>query len=281
MIVLNNTNLDNATITALTEAESFKFSDALIDQRRSRYGRTTSITSQYIDIDFGEQTEVNYFGLVDDNLSSTATITVSANTVDDGANPVISYTIPFASRSFIELADVLDVDSTTFTLVDELDNYVVDENSNNITGYASFDEYRYWRISLSDVNSLDTYIQLSNIFLDTGTEFPYMSKTQKIPTASTATVTESPTGQVFGDEGIFYRYGTINFPIVENSDKKIIDTLFRAVDKFRPILVVVWEDDIDLESPIYSRFTTDLDWTRAEDSSGLKYSLAVGFKEQF
>ena len=281
MIVLKNTNIVDATITALTEAESFKFSDALIDQRRSRYGRTTAITDQYIDIVFTAEIEASYFALVDDNLSDTAIITLSANTVNDLDNPVITYTIPIAQKSFSKVEDLALTESTEFLLIDENDDYVVDENDNNIAGYTSFDAYQYWRVSLSDVDSADTYIQVGKIFLDNGVTFPYMSKTQKIPTASTATVTEGPTGQVFGDEGIFFRYGTINFPIVENSDKKIIDTLFRAVDKFRPILIAIWEDDLDLESPIYSRFTTDLDWTRVEDLSGLKYSLAVGFKEQF
>lgn len=279
MILINKLNIDNATITASTEHASYKFTDALRSRHRATYGRTTAITGQYIDIDLGTPQSVEYFALVDDNLSNAASITLSANTVNDLANPVVTYTI--SNKKWTKLSELYDTAYNIFYLVDESGNNIVDENGNYITGYTSSDTYRYWRVSLSDAANTNTYLQLSKIFLSTGVQFPLMAKNQKLPTASTSTVTKNPTGQIYGDEGYIYRYGNITFPYITDAEKATTETAFRAIDKIRPVLIAVWGDDTDTEPPVYSHITTDLDWQRVDGAAGRIWSLTFGFEEMF
>jgi hypothetical protein len=279
MIWMNKSNIDAATITASTENASYKFSDALTDYRLSRRGRTTAISGQYIDIAFTVAQAVDYFAMLADNLTSTAVITLSANTVDDLDNPVVTYTI--IDKEWTVLADLGDVTLTEFLLEDENGDYIVDENGDNISGYTSFSEYQYWRVSITDTANTNGYLEIAKIFLGEGLQLPYMAKTQKIPTASTSTVTDSPMGQTYGDAGYFYRYGTVTFPFVSDDERADIDEFFRVVDKFRPALIIIWPDDTDIEPPIYARFTSDMDFSRVEASVGREWSLQFGFREMF
>jgi hypothetical protein len=279
MIILDKQFIDGAAITASTEHASYKFSDAFKDSRRSRYGRTTAVDDQFIDIDLITACEVNYFAMVDDNLTATAVITLSANSVNDPLNPVVSY--PITNKEWSVLADIKDSTSTEFELIDENGDYVVDELGNYISGYTSFSEYRYWRLSIDDELNADTFLKISKIFLCDGTIMPDMAKNQKLPVASTANITESPSGQAFADAGYFYKYGTINFPFVSADQKDDMEDLFRANDKYKPVLIAVWESITDEEPPIYSRITTDMEFTRVEGLTGRIYSLQFGFKEIF
>src|SRR5690606_3183667 len=126
MLILSKKNIDNAVITASTEHASYKFSDAFKDTRRSRYGRTTSVASQYIDIDMVDLYAVDYFALIDDNLTDTAVITLSGNSINDLLNPVVVYTI--TDKTWTKLSDIADATLTEFELSDENGDYIVDEN---------------------------------------------------------------------------------------------------------------------------------------------------------
>jgi len=279
MLILSKKNIDNAVITASTEHASYKFSDAFKDTRRSRYGRTTSVASQYIDIDMVDLYAVDYFALIDDNLTDTAIITLSGNSVNDLLNPVVVYTI--TDKTWTKLSDIADATLTEFELSDENGDYIVDENDNYIVGYTSFSEYRYWRLSIHDPDNTDTYLKISKMFLDSGTAMPSMTKNQKIPVASTSTISENPSGQCYADAGYFYKYGTINFPFVDKDEKETIETFFRENDKYSGVLIAVWESITDEEPPIYSRITTDMEFSRVEGLPGRIYSLQFGFKEMF
>ena len=279
MLILSKKNIDSAVITASTEHASYKFSDAFTNTRRSRYGRTTSVVSQYIDIDMVEMCAVDYFALIDDNLTATAIITLSGNSVNDLLNPVVVYTI--TDKAWTKLSDIADSTLTEFELVDENGDYIVDENTNYIVGYTSFSEYRYWRLAINDPDNTDMYLKISKMFLDSGTVMPSMAKTQKIPVASTTTISENPSGQVYPDPGYFYKYGTINFPFIDKDEKETIESLFRENDKYSGILIAVWESITDEEPPIYSRITTDMEFSRVEGLTGRIYSLQFGFKEMF
>jgi hypothetical protein len=108
-----------------------------------------------------------------------------------------------------------------------------------------------------------------------------MGKSQKVNTASTSEVAESVGGQAYGDVGYFYQLGDVSFPIIEDSEKLTIENLFRLTDKYTPVILLIWENDLTVQPPIYSRITTDMQFTRVEGVSGRKWSLNFSFKEVF
>jgi hypothetical protein len=122
---------------------------------------------------------------------------------------------------------------------------------------------------------------MSKLYLGTYIQLPYMAKNQKIPTASTSDVAESNDLQAYGDPGVFYRYGTVNFPNIEDADYTIMDNMFRDLDKYIPFILLIWENDLTFFPPLYTRMTSDFDWTRVEGVTGRKWSLAFNFKETY
>lgn len=190
-----------------------------------------------------------------------------------------------------------------YYLVDELGNQIEDEFSNEIYGfiwridttlYNVADEfgnliwgnilasgYRYWILTIEDPSNADGYIEISKMFFGDYLQLPYMGKTQKLPTATTSTQQFSPTGCIYTDKGITYKYGNVTFPVVEDDEKTAIDAVFAEIDKSVPFILLIWENDLTFQPPIYSILTTDLDWQRVADMNGRRWSFSFGFREIF
>jgi len=190
-----------------------------------------------------------------------------------------------------------------YFLTDEFGNQIVDEFGNSVYGfiwvidttvYDVTDEfvnqiwgniyssgYRYWKISISDPLNSSGYIEISKLYFGDYLQLPGMSRDQKIPKASTSKVTESTTGQSYGDKGITYNYGSITFPFVDDDEKLQIDTAFDVIDKVEPFIMMIWEEELDVQPAIYSLLTTDLDWQRIPETTPRVWSLNFGFKETF
>lgn len=249
MIALVTNYVIGSTITASTENPDYDFTTAFNDDRLSRVGRTVSDTSQTIIFDLLSAVAVSKFMLKGHNLTSSATITLDGNDTN-------VWTAPAYTTSITYNADYIYKDLVT------------DQT------------YRYWRLSISDASNPDDYIELSKIYLGSFVQFPNMKKDQKIPVASTGQSSISESGQVYGNRGYTYRYGTINFSNMTNTERQTINTMFLAVDKIKPFFMLIWESDLLLESPIYNVLTTDLQWTR-EDSIGLRWGLSLSFREIF
>ena len=249
MRILNNNYVKTATITPYTETPQYEFDTAFKDVRLTRVGRTLDDTSQYIDFDLGSAKAVNYICVLAHNLTSSATVTIMANSTQSWSTPPVSENL---------------------TVADKI-----------IYNFTATKTYRYWRLNISDSTNPDTYIEISKVYIGDYIQLPYMAKNQKIPTASTSDVSESNGGQVFGNAGYFYQYGTINFSVIEDSEKLTLDTLFRTVDKYIPVILLIWENDLDIQDGIYARITSDFDFTRVEGMIDRRWSLGFSFKEVF
>ena len=248
-ILYNNWVTSATTITPLTEDPNYLFMDAWQDTRLTRYARTVGDAAQTFVIDLGVARAVDYCAILDHNFSSGATIKIQGNATNVWTAPSIDITLTHAA-----------------------DNIYYE--------FSATQTYRYWRLTVDDASNTDTYLQISKLWLSSFLQFPYMAKSQKIPTASGSTAQESISGQSYGDKKLIYRYGTITFPYVTDADKIKIDALFNVVDKTDPIMTVIWEDDIDDYPPIYSRLTSDLEWTRVENV-GRIWTVQISFKEIF
>lgn len=244
-------HVKDATVTALTENPNYLITEAFADTRLTRYGRTLDDAAQDIVMDLGSTSlNVNYCLIVDHNFTSGATIKIQANTSNSWTTPPVDQTLTYNSGTIIY-------------------------------NFTATQTYRYWRLYVNDSSNPDTYLQISKVWLGDYLQLPYMSKSQKIPTASTSTSQESISGQSYGDKKLIYNYGTITFPFVTDTEKTQIDAVFEIVDKTDPLYILVWEEDLTFQPPIYSRLTTDLDWSRVEGITGRVWSLQFGFKEIF
>jgi hypothetical protein len=80
-----NRYLDAATLTAVSAATGYPAS-ALQDQLRARKWRSTSISGQYVQVDFGSARPFNTVALIDHNLTFDATLTLTASNSPGGSD---------------------------------------------------------------------------------------------------------------------------------------------------------------------------------------------------
>lgn len=203
-------------------------------------------------------------------------------------------------RSFATPGDFSKISMSNFLLTDRplttaeigalyaVNNYFTPDYTTPITYNADYiykdlgadQTFRYWRLSISDASNPDTYLEISKIYLGSFVQFPHMKKDQKIPIGSTSESSISASGQIYGNFGYYFRYGSINFTNITNTERQAINTAYKTIDKVKPFYLLIWESDLLLESPIYSVLTADLQFTRI-DVVGLKWDLALSFREIF
>lgn len=249
MRVLYNNYVKSATISALTEYPGFDFDSALKDTRRSRIGRTLAVEDQTITFDLGAARAIDYIVIFNHNFTDSVTVTIQANSSDSWTTPPVEETLTISDVMLYE--------------------------------FSSSETYRYWRLVIDDATNTDGYLEISKVYIGGYLQMPYMSRDQEIPRASTSDVAESPGLQAYGDPGVLYSYGTINFPVIEDASKILMETMFNSTDKYIPYVLLVWENDLTSQPPLYARNTADFAFKRVADLSGKRWSLTFSFKETF
>ena len=106
--------------------------EKLADRDPNSYWKSTGIIDESITMDLGSAQQVTAFCLGEHNLSSTATITLMANSADSWASPAWSQGI---TRTAKHLGIFLD------------------------------QTYRYWRIRLQDAANADGYLRAAEVYL--------------------------------------------------------------------------------------------------------------------
>jgi len=145
---------------------------------------------------------------------------------------------------------------------------------------SNFSEsYRYWRLAIDDDNS-DGYIQLGYAFLGTSLTMPGMNRSVIIPQKSNSVATKSMSGQLYGDRRLKYKSAEISCEAVTETERQEIRTFFDYVDVTLPFVLMIWEDDLNVEPPIYCSLTDELSWNKL-DINGLLWSLSFKFEECF
>lgn len=246
MIICYDNKVLDATITASSEQAGYGASVSLKDPRLCRKWKAYGALDEYVIFDMGAAVAVTNCILANTNLTASATVRVEANSSDSWATPAFSSV----------LAQYGDKWSATFTA----------------------QTYRYWRVYLDDATNPDA-LYLGAAFIGPALTMPGMAPDQEIPTKSSAQTVFSIGGQAYGDRRIRYKTASINFPYISLTDKDLIDDFFDVVDITNPFFLLVWEDDLTIEPPIYCVLTKDLVWSIDSTNSGRSYKLSLEFQE--
>lgn len=107
---------------------------ALVDRKATTALHTTSVTGQYIIIDLGDSQQVTSFILGMHNLTSGASIALSANDTDSWGSPSYSAEVAWSSRN---------------------------------AGLYLDQTYRYWRVDFSDPGNADGFLRVGDLYLGT------------------------------------------------------------------------------------------------------------------
>jgi hypothetical protein len=249
MISLYNNYVLDATISSGSENPDYKWSTALLDKRLTRYGKFLSITIETLTFDLGSAKGVDYAYISTNNLTSSATVTLEGHTSDVWTSPAFSQTL------------------TRLT------------DGNWIVALSSTETYQYWRLKFEDPTNPDIAIQISYIFIGDKLVMPGLSPDMIIPKSSNASVTKSPSGQSFADERVRLKSGRVTFPMMTDTQKNEVDTMFDTIDLVRAFVVIFFENDLDVEVPLYCALTTSPEFAR-NPINGVTWTVGFEFEEE-
>jgi len=249
MIILYENEIEKTgvVITTFSENPDYPASTAFLDTRLSRVYRSVDNTAEWVKFDLLTPKTIKYVSILAHNLSAAATVIIEGNATDSWGAP--SYT-------------------KTLTITDDIAESVGTQS------------YRWWRVTIADAANTDTYIEISKIFLCSFLLMPGMETGQVVPLKSDSTYTLSSTRQLYGNMRIKSKSAKINFPIITEAEKTTIETFFNYCDLTKPFILLIWEDDLIVEPPIYCHLVSQLEWTRAQ-LMGTVWSLAFEIEEVF
>lgn len=235
-----------ANISASVENPDYPFSSALLDSRLTRFGKTINVEDQ--EIKFSATITADYCVILAHNFTSSATVTLEGNDTD-------VWTSPSLSETFTAYGDSL------------------------VASFTSA-EYDYWRIVISDATNPDGELSVGYIFLGTGLDMPGFNRPKVLGNRSNSIAQKSTSGQLYGDRRLNYKSAEITFPDVTETQRQEIKTFWNTVDVVQPFTLLIWEDDLNVEEPIYCSLTEELSWEQ-QDYEGLTWSLGLKFEEVF
>lgn len=238
-----------SAISSLSEDSFYEWDTALNDTRLTRYGRTLGVDDEWLLFTYSTATDLDYIHISNHNITSGATVKLQGNATDSWGSPTVDQTLNYNST---------------------YDYWYYN--------FSSTQSYQYWRLYIDDPTNTDGYIQIAYIYMGEELVMPGMTSTQSIPYISNASVNKSLSGHTYGDRRVRLKGGGITFPIIEDTEKKDIETFFDYTDIIIPFLLMFWEDDLDIEPPLYCTLTTSLQWAK-NPGNGLTWALSLEFEE--
>lgn len=216
------------------------------NQRLAVRYRSTAVTAQSIVFDFGSAVNINTFAILGHNISTAATITVSANSSDSWPG------------------------ATSQTLTG---------NVNMILKFFAQETYRYWKLSIDDPTNTDGYIEIGRIWAGTYLDISPSSLLDfSVTKKRSDMVTYGRGRQKFSSEGIGWRKLKFTFPKTNYSMIRSIETLFDYVGIYRSFIFCNFDTDrnYELVEPCYCSFNKELEFQHV---SNMMFEYSFEFEE--
>jgi len=187
--------------------------------------------------DLGAPTAITCLGIFNHNLTASATIRLQANATNSWTSP--SYSVYMTDTQAISA----DADSVA------LPRYVFFLNQT----------YRWWRLTFSDTGNPDQYLQIGRIKAGA-----YYELTRNMNDGFSMQHVDPSEGRPAG--GQFtpfrvrnrYRRCSLDFDLVDNTQRRKIEAVFSRVGNHKPLVVCVDPDTYPSEQSMYCRLTTPL-----------------------
>lgn len=142
-------------------------------------------------------------------------------------------------------------------------------------------EYAFWRFVINNPNNVDGYVKLGLAYLGTYLQLPYIEPGVEMPRRTASVKTKSGSGQVYGRKNYRYHSFTVVYPpFIDSDERDAIDQMFAQVLNVDPLFVLLWENSLDMFSPLYCTIVEpELPWRKLEE--GRCWGLSISFEEVF
>ena len=248
MRIIWDNEFDKYTITASSEASGYPASN-LQDISRKKTTRTTDVASEWWKIGNGTtKISISSIAIAEHNFTSGVTVKLQGNDTDVWTSPakeeVITYDADIMVKFFTEA------------------------------------EYYYWRLLVEDASNPDGYIEIGRLEAGEYLQMPGIEPGFSYPRRTTSDRDITVTSQVYGDKGIIQRAPGFAFPVIEDSERGEIDEMFDGVHHIKPVILVVYENSLDVVPVLYCVIDQEeLPWRKYE--SELAWSVEMKFLEVF
>ena len=219
---LYNFEFDSATITASSEVTTLPAAN-VVHKLAGRVWRTSGASFEWIKFDLGNAKQIKEVAIVNHNLTSGATITLEANSLDAWTSPPFSIAIPWRQTMVIFL------DQT----------------------------YQWWRITFADTENPDGYIEVGRIcagvYYEPGRNI--INDYHKIY-VDPSTSFETPGWQRYYQLKRLYWQYKVAFRDLEEPEQDNLLTMYKAIRNTEPVIVSI--DPDKPEDTIYAELKTPL-----------------------
>lgn len=250
MRILWDNVLDDYTLLYSSQRTGFPASNVQ-HPHLTRVWRSLTDEDEYVSIDAGTGLTMtaDCAFLAAHNLSATAVVKVQS--CDDGT---------FAS---------CDVDAT------------MTWDAGIMVAFFTSSANRFWRFLVDDPSNTDGYIEIGRLALGSYLQMPPIEPGVTLASGTTTTVTLAASGQSFADLGQVYLKPAFSFPLITSAERALVEAMWRAVERHTPVFLVVWEDSLTVQRPIYCRIQEDELSLRKASEAGVMWSLDLSFEEAF
>lgn len=248
MRILWDNEVDKYTPLYSTQKANFPAANAK-NIHLSTPWRTTAVAGQYYTVDagLGNTITASCAAIAGHDLTSAATVKIQGH-------PSNVWTAP-------------DVDET------------LSWDAGAILGFFSSASKRFWRFYLDDAGNPDGYIEIGRLALGVPLQMPGIEPAFGLPVRSTSKASVSPSGQVYGDRGDRFKAPAFTFPMFTDTERGQIRAMWTEVENVKPVFLVVWEESMAIERPIYARIDQEELGLRRSAADGLLWELDLAFLE--
>jgi hypothetical protein len=234
--------VNEATIS--TSSNQIGYSgDRLKENTKLSKLKFTGYADEYVIFDLTTATQVTGFGLAGHNLTENATITIEANATDSWASP--SYSLELTWAEFI----AVEIDQT----------------------------YRYWRLHVEDPGNTES-IEIGLVYLGLSAEIANVAAGAEIPRNIESIQNISGSGTIRGVTKYFYYAPSFNLRYLSDTARKALTAIWENQGNTDPFILLIWEDRLDYQAPIYAIFTmTDLMFQK--EALGFNFSSRLSIRE--
>jgi hypothetical protein len=235
------------SLTALTENPSFPAIN-MQEQRLSKVYRSTAITSQTVIIDLGSAQGITTAAILGHNLSTSATITLDANTTNSWGSPATSKTLIW--------------------------------NADAILLFFNSVSYRWWKFTINDTANSNGYLSIGRLWLGTYiTISPSSLEDFNVIKKRSDNVIHGRGRQKFASIGVDWRRFELTFPRTDYAMIQQLEAMFDAVGKHTSIIFCNFDDlrTYPLVDPCYCSIDSDLNF---KHETRMKFSYSLSLEEE-
>lgn len=242
MRVLNVNKLSEGTLTYSSQLAKYQFKTAFEDTALSTWGKFDGHLNQYLQVSYDAETSIYYSYILNTNLSTSATVTLQCS--NDNFATSTSYPYQRVGKDYFYRND---------------------------TGL----NYKAYRTVIND-SGISVPARLSKFYLGGYCQLPGANPEVDLPLVSNAKTDKSDSGQIYGFKKIILKQRNVSFDYASSIQRQQIESWFYEFDKVYPFILLIYEDSLYVEPPLYCNMT-DIDIKQTNIPK--MYKITLKFEE--